>query len=208
MKTFLRRSVALAALGLLPASGRAEWVDYAQADVSSSATTVVIVGAVGTGDDANPAPIVSASYTRWSSGEAGGAGFVYRWALPLQTQHWLLGAGVGVNANRSWAPADVESESALAVWLQSEWFGPVPGGTYYALARASSYRETWLATAQFSPSDLPVSAEWTRYHEHGYQATSVGLRVATGIARWFVRLGVTRGNGETGPYVGVVYNGF
>jgi hypothetical protein len=53
-----------------------------------------------------------------------------------------------------------------------------------------------------------LSAEWTRYHEHGYQATSIGVRVATGMARWFVRLGVTSGNGERSPYVGVVYNGF
>jgi hypothetical protein len=204
----LRRSVTLAALAILPAAARAEWIDYAQADISSSATTIVLVGTVGTGDDAKPAPTVSASYTRWSTGEAGGAGIVYRWALPLETQHWLLGAGAGVNANRSWAPADDEHDSALALWLQSEWFGPAPGGSYYALARASSYRETWLATAQYAPTGLPVSAEWTRYHERGYQATNIGVRVATGLARWFVRLGVTRGNGETSPYVGVVYNGF
>jgi len=208
MQSLLRPSVALATLAILAATARADAIDYAQADVSSSATTIVLVGALGTGDDARPAPIVSASYTRWSSGEAGGAGFVYRWALPLETQHWLLGAGVGLNANRSWAPADEERDSALAVWLQSEWFGPVPGGSYYALARASSYRETWLATAQYAPTDLPLSAEWTRYHEHGYQATSIGVRVATGLTRWFVRVGVTRGNGETSPYLGVVYNAF
>jgi hypothetical protein len=208
MPLSLRRSLALAALAMLPAAARADWVDYAQADTSASATTLVVAGALGTGSDARPAPIVSASYTRWSSGDAAGAGFVYRWALPLETQHWLLGAGGGVNANRSWAPADDARDSALALWLQSEWFGPVAGGSYYALARASSYRETWFATAQFAPTDLPVSAEWTRYHERGYQATSLGLRVATGVARWFVRLGVTRGNGETSPYLGIVYNGF
>jgi hypothetical protein len=208
MQSLLRQSVALVTLAILAATARADAIDYAQADVSSSATTIVLVGAVGTGEDARPAPIVSASYTRWDSGEAGGAGFVYRWALPLETQHWLIGAGVGVNANRSWAPADEESDSALALWLQSEWFGPAPGGSYYALARASSYRETWLATAQYAPAGLPISAEWTRYHERGYQATSIGVRVATGLARWFVRVGVTRGNGETSPYLGVVYNAF
>jgi len=208
MNAQLRRPAALMALAMLPAAGNAQWLDYAQADISSSATTIVLVRAVGTGEDARPAPIVSGSYTRWSTGEAGGAGFVYRWALPLESQHWLLGAGVGVNANRGWAPAAEVRDSALALWLQSEWFGPVPGGSYYVLTRASSYRETWLATAQFSPADLPVSAEWTRYHEHGYQATSIGVRVATGVARWFVRLGVTSGNGETSPYLGVVYNGF
>jgi hypothetical protein len=208
MNASVLRRITLATLAILPATGRAEWIDYAQADVSASATTIVLVGAVGKGDDARPAPLVSVSYTRWSSGEAGGAGIVYRWALPLEAQHWLLGAGAGVNANRNWAPADEEHDSALALWLQSEWFGPAAGGSYYALARASSYRDTWLATAQYMPSALPVSAEWTRYHEHGYQATSIGVRVATGLAQWFVRLGVTRGNGETSPYVGVVYNGF
>jgi hypothetical protein len=203
-----RRWLAIAALALLPAVGHAEWVDFAQIDVSPSATTLVLVSAVGTSEPARPAPIVSATYTRWSTGEAAGVGFVYRWALPLQTQNWLLGAGLGVNANRSWAPADVQNDSALAAWGQSEWFGPLAGGSYYALAQVSSYRSTWLATAQYQFANQLVSVEWTRYHERGYQATSVGFRFATGVPRWFVRLGVNRGNGETGPYIGLVYNAF
>jgi hypothetical protein len=166
------------------------------------------VTAVGKGDAERPPPIVSATYSRWSSGEAAGAGYVYRWALPLETQHWLVGVGVGVNANRSWPPSDTLNDSAITARVQSEWFGPVPGGSYYALAQASSYRKTWLVTAQYTLADQPLSFEATRYQERGYESTGIGLRIATSVPRWFVRLGVSRGNGETGPYVGIVYNGF
>jgi hypothetical protein len=204
-----RTSAALGAALLMSLPGaRAEWIDFAQLDVSPSATTVVLVSALGAADAARPAPVLSATYTRWSTGEAAGAGLVYRWALPLQTQHWLVGAGVGANANRSWAPGDAQNDAALAAWAQSEWFGSLAGGSYYALAQISSYRGTWLATAQYQFAAQPVAVEWTRYHERGYQSTSVGFRFATGVPRWFVRLGLSRGNGETGPYVGLVYNAF
>ena len=201
-------AVAVVAPVLLPSAANAQWLDYAQLDVAASATTVVLVTAVGKGDAEHPPPIVSATYTRWSSGEAAGAGYVYRWALPLQTQQWLVGVGVGVNANRSWPPSDTLNDSAITARAQSEWFGPAPGGSYYALAQVSSYRKTWLFTAQYTLADQPLSFEWTQYHERGYQSTGVGLRIATSVPRWFVRLGVSRGNDETGPYVGIVYNGF
>ena len=51
-------------------------------------------------------------------------------------------------------------------------------------------------------------AEWTRYHERGYQSTSVGARISIGVPHWFVRVGTTRANSEYRPYVGITYNGF
>ena len=62
-------------------------------------------------------------------------------------------------------------------------------------------RSTARPTCPCPPSGRATTSTATR-------PTSIGVRVATGVARWFVRLGVTRGNGETSPYVGVVYNGF
>ena len=196
------------ALAILPCAGRAEWIDYAQAETSASATTFVLVSAVGASDAARPAPLVSATYARWSTGEAGGAGYTQRWTVAGDTHRWLIGAGVGANIFRSRAAGDEQHESALSARLQSEWSGPAPGGAYYALAQASSFRGSWLATAQYTPSGLPLAVEWTRYHERNYQATSVGVRIATGAARWFVRVGVTHAEGESRPYVGVAYNAF
>ena len=64
---------------MLAPAAHAAWIDYAQADTSASATTVVLVSAVGTSAPAEPGGIVTAGYTRWDTGEAGGVGYVYRW---------------------------------------------------------------------------------------------------------------------------------
>ena len=204
----LRRALAVAALASLACAAHAAAIDYAQVDTSQSATTVVLVSAVGADDPARPAPLVSATFTRWSSGEAAGIGYVQRWAAADETHRWLLGAGVGANTFRSRDPADERRDSALSARLQSEWSGPAPGGSYYVLAQASSFRGSWLATGQYSPAALPVALDWTRYHERGYQATSIGLRISIGVPRWFVRLGATRAEGESRPYVGLAYNAF
>lgn len=208
MNALTQRLVTLVVLALLPAAGHAEWVDYAQAETTSSATTFVLVRAVGATDGATPAALVSTTYARWKTGEAASIGYVWRRVLASQDQRWLVGAGLGANTFHSRATGDEQHDSAVSARLQSEWFGPVAGGSYYALAQASSFRGSWLATAQYSPSSLPVSAEWTRYHERNYQATSLGVRVATGVPRWFVRGGVTRAQGESRPYIGIAYNGF
>jgi hypothetical protein len=197
----------MAALAILPTAAHAGWIDYAQADTSSSATTVVLVGAVGATDTPRPAPLVSATYTRWSTGAAGGIGYVQRWAVGGDTHHWVIGAGAGANAFHSRDASD-ENKAALSARAQSEWFGPAPGGSYYALAQASSFRRSWLAAAQYSPAGAPVALEWARYHERGYQASSAGLRIATGVPRWYVRLGATHANAETRGYLGIAYNGF
>ena len=64
MNLFTLRRLALTALACLPVAVHAGVVDYAQVDTSSSATTAVVVGAVGSGDAAQPAPLVSATFAR------------------------------------------------------------------------------------------------------------------------------------------------
>ncbi len=66
----LTRPLALALLAGVPLAAHAEWVDYAQADTSSAATTFVVVSAVGADSATRPAPIVSANFVRWHTGEA------------------------------------------------------------------------------------------------------------------------------------------
>ena len=204
----LTRHVALALLAGLPLAAHADWIDYASADTSSAATTLVVVGAVGDSTATRPAPIVSATYVRWHTGEAASLGYVYRWSLTGDPHQWLVGAGVGINAFHNRDGGGDPSRTRPSARLQSEWLGPAPGGNYYALVQASSFHSSWLAAAQYAPSALPVAAEWTRYHERGYQATSLGARISTGVPHWFVRVGATRANDEVRPDIGVAYNGF
>jgi len=204
----LRPLAAAAALALLPAAAMAQVVDFAQIDTSSDASTLVLVRALPRSTTAAPAPLLSATATRWSSGEAVAIGYVYRWTLVEGAQQWVLGAGAGANTFRSRAEGDASHESALSARVQLEGSGPAPGGSYYALAQASSFRSAWFGLLQYSPSGWPLTIEWSRYHEATYQATGVGLRVAIGVPNWFVRVGATRADGRTRPFVGVVYNGF
>ena len=202
------RCLALAVLACLPAASRADWIDYAQVDTSSSATTFVVVGAVGAGDAARPAPLVSATFARWHTGEAASVGYTYRLSLTGDPHRWIVGVGAGANSFHNRASGGDPSDAALSARVQSEWLGPAPGGNYYALAQASSFRGSWLAAAQYGLAALPIAAEVTRYHERGYQATSVGARISIGVPRWFVRVGGTRAEGETRPYIGIAYNAF
>jgi hypothetical protein len=201
------RAPALAALALLGAAN-AHAIEYAQLDTSSSATTVVLVHALGPSSADAPAALLSASYVRWSTGDATAAGYTYRWALAGSTHQWIVGAGAGINDFHSRSDADAGHDTRPSARLQSEWQGPAPGGTYYALAQASSFRGSWLATAQYAPSAVPVALEWSRYHERGYQATNVGVRIALGSPRWFLRVGNNHAEGESRPYIGIAYNGF
>ena len=208
MHTHFIRPFALALLAGLPLAAHADWVDYAQADTSSAATTFVIVGAVGASDATRPAPLVSATYARWDTGSATGLGYTYRWSLTGDPHRWIVGAGVGANSFHNRSSGGDPSKMAPSARVQSEWLGPAPGGNYYALAQASSFRGSWLGAAQYSPSALPVAAEWTRYHERSYQSTSLGVRISIGVPRWFVRVGATHANAETRPYIGIAYNAF
>jgi hypothetical protein len=205
--TLIRR-LALAGLMSTAPTAQAVGIDYAQADTASNATNGVVVSALGPTDTATPPPLVSATYARWSSGEAASIGYVYRWALPGEDHRWFVGAGFGANTFRNRASSTDHDDAALSARLQSEWLGPAPGGNYYGLIQAASFRSTWLATAQYAPSGLPVSPEWTRYHERGYQSTSLGLRISLGVPRWFLRVGMIRAEGESRPYVGIAYNAF
>jgi len=204
----LTRPLALALFASLPLAAHADWIDYAQAETSSAATGFVIVSAVGADSATQPAPIVSANFVRWHTGEAGSLGYVYRWSLTSDPHRWLVGAGAGINSFHNRGSGGDPSETRPSARLQSEWLGPAPAGNYYALAQASTFHSSWLLAAQYAPSALPVAAEWTRYHERGYQATSVGARISLGVPRWFVRVGTTRANGEYTPYIGIAYNGF
>jgi len=202
------RPLALAALTSAASIAQAVGIDYAQADTSSTATTAVVVSALSPTNAATPSPLVSASYARWHSGEAAGIGYTYRWALSNQPQAWVVGAGVGANSFRNRSSSNEDDEAAVSARAQSEWFGPAPGGSYYALVQAASFRRTWLATAQYAPVGVPIAPEWTRYHERDYQATTFGVRISTGLPRWFLRIGVTRAEGVSRPYIGVAYNAF
>ncbi len=200
-------ALALAAAALCAASS-AQAIEYAQLDTSSSATTAVLVHALGASSPDTPAPLVSATYARWDTGDATAAGIVYRWSVGGDTHHWVVGAGAGINDFHDRADPAARHDTRSSARVQSEWYGPAPGGTYYVLAQASSFRGSWLATAQYAPSGLPVAVEWSRYHERGYQATNLGLRFALGSPRWFLRAGNTRADGESRPYIGIAYNGF
>ena len=198
---------ALAAAALLGATN-ARAIDYAQLDTSSSATTVVLVHALGDSTAERPAPLLSATYARWSSGSATGFGYTYRWAVAGDAHRWVVGAGVGLNDFRSRSDTNPEHETRPSARAQSEWQGPVAGGNYYVLLQASSFRGSWLATGQYAPANLPVALELSRYHERDYQATNIGLRIAIGVPKWYVRVGNTRADGESRPYIGIAYNGF
>ena len=208
MHALLTRPFAFALLAGAPLAAHADWIDYASADTSSAATTVVLVSAVGTNTETRPAPIVSATFVRWHTGEAASLGYVYRWSLTGDPHRWLVGAGAGINSFHNRDSGGDPSETKPSARLQSEWLGPAPGGNYYALAQASTFRSSWLLAAQYAPSALPVAAEWTRYHERGYQSTSIGARISLGVPHWFVRVGTTRANSEYRPYIGITYNGF
>lgn len=205
----LFRSLAVSAALAAPLSAAlAQVVDFAQLDASSDSSTLVLVRALPRNETAAPAPLLSAVATRWSSGEAGALAYVYRWTLVEGAQQWIVGAGAGANWYRSRAEGNASNESALAARVQVEGAGPAPGGSYYALAQASTFRGSWFGLLQYSPSALPVALEWSRYHEDTYQATTVGARVSIGVPNWFVRVGATRADGRTRPFIGVVYNGF
>lgn len=204
-----RAAAVMAAAAAVPTVAAAQWLDFAQADASSETSTLVLVKALPPRPASVPAPLLSATYARWASGEALSVGYMHRWALVDGPRHrWLVGAGVGANAFRSRAGSDEQRESGLSARAQSEWSGPAPGGSYYALAQASSFRGAWFATLQYAPSRLPVAFELSGYREASYRASTAGLRIALGVDHWFVRLGATRTGGKSVPFVGLTYNGF
>ena len=199
---------ALVAATLLLAAAHAHAIEYAQIDTSESATTAVLVHALGSSTAEKPAALLSATYAGWDTGHAAAAGYTYRWNIGGNAHQWTVGLGAGVNEFRSRDAANPQHVTRLSARAQSEWYGPTIGGDYYVLLQGSSFRGSWLAAAQYAPSGWPIAAELSRYHERGYQATNAGVRIALGSSKWFLRLGNNRSEGKSQPYIGLAYNGF
>lgn len=199
---------ALAAASLLLAAVQVHAIEYAQIDTSSSATTAVLVHALGSSTAESPAALLSATYARWDTGHAAAAGYTYRWNVTGGAHQWIVGLGAGVNEFRSRDPGNPQHVTRLSARAQSEWSGPTVGGDYYVLLQGSSFRGSWLAAAQYAPTGWPVAVELSRYHERGYQATNAGVRIALGASKWFLRVGNNRSEGDSQPYIGLAYNGF
>lgn len=205
MRKFVLQILALAAA--LPMAAQAAPVDFFQLDAGEDTATVVLVKALRFSAD-NPAPpLLTAVYTDFSTGRTGTLAYTHRWSLARGTHGFVVGLGAGANTYRSdEVPGD--DESGLSLRGQAEAFGPAPAGSYYALVQASTFRDAWLALIQYQPTGLPVALEMYRQDQEGYQATTTALRIATGIERWFFRVGAVRTSGEYRPFVGVTFNGF
>lgn len=197
------------ALGTLPAPAWAQHLlDFAQLDGSSSSTTLVLVRALGDTRGAEPAPLLSASATRWGNGSALALGAVVRWALPAPAGHALaLGAGAGLNHYESRAAGDGSSDSGASLRGQLEANGPVPGGRYFVLLQASSFRSGWFLSGQYSLGDSPLALELSRYGERSYHASTLALRWAVG-GGWSLRGGAVRDDDGSRGFIGIGYNGF
>ncbi len=183
-------------------------LDYAQLDGSSASWTAVAVRALGDPRAADPAPLLSASYTRWADGQAGGLGAVIRFGLPIGAHAASVGVGLGVNGYRADGGGRVDDETGVSARVQAESYGPAPGGHYYVLAQGSTFRNGWLASAQYDPARWPLAFELTRSGERGYRATTAALRVALGGSGWWLRLGAINDDSGQRGFVGVAYNGF
>lgn len=191
-----------------PVLSMAQIVDFAQIDASSNASTLVLVRELPRTGTAEPAPLLSLTAARWDTGEAAAIGYVYRWRLIDGPHQWLAGAGAGVNTFHSRADGDRKNRTDVSARVQTELSGPAPGGSYYALAQASSFRNSWFAAVQYAPTRLPVSVELSSYNEATYRSVSTALRISIGVPHWFVRVGATRADGDTVPFIGITYNGF
>lgn len=199
----------LAALALAAPAHAERLLDFAQFDASSASRTLVLVRALGDVQAAEPAPIASATYTAWSDGSAGALGVVQRWPVAAAGGHALtLGAGAGVNDYASHAPGNAEHRSGASLRAQAEADGPAPGGRYYALAQASSFRGGWFASGQYTLAGAAAGVELSRYGEDGYHATTAALRIGLGVAGWSLRLGAVHDDDGRRGFVGIAYNGF
>ncbi len=208
MNLVFLRSLAVIVITAAPALSMAQLVDFAQIDTSSNASTLVLVRELPRTGTAEPAPVLSVTAARWDSGEAAAIGYVYRWKLTEGPHQWLVGTGAGANTFRSRAEGDRKSRSDVSARAQTELSGPAPGGAYYALAQASSFRSSWFAAVQYMPTGLPVAFEVSSYNEATYHSVSTALRISIGVPRWFIRVGATRADSDTVPFVGITYNGF
>jgi hypothetical protein len=182
-------------------------IDFLQLDGGKDTATVVVVKALRFSAD-NPAPpLLSAVYSYFSTGDTGAIAYTHRWSVTPGPHGLVLGLGAAGNSYRN-KDRPEEDETGVSLRGQAEAFGPAPGGTYYALVQASTFRSAWLGLIQYSPSGLPVGIEMYRQYQEGYQATTTALRFNTGIDNWLVRVGVVRTSEEYRPFVGVTFNAF
>jgi len=199
--------VAAAVTAAVPSLASAQWLDYAQIEASADNASLVLVRALRDGALTTVPALLSATAARWNDGETVAIGITPRWSLVGGEHQWLVGVGVGANYYRSRGGADLDEEAALSARVQTEFIGPAPHGSYFALIQASSFRGGAYAGAQYSLQHQPVAIEASYYRETTYHAYNLGLRFALPVERWFLRLGATRDD-STRAYIGVAYNGF
>lgn len=203
----IHRSTAALATALLPLLASAQWLDFASVEGSANNTSLVLVKALRDGEITAVPALVSATAARWEDGQTVAIGLTPRWALADGEHQWLVGVGVGANHYRSRGGATLDEASALSARAQTELIGPAPGGAYYMLLQASSFRGGAFAAAQYSLQSTPLAFETSYYRETSYHAYNLGLRLALPIERWFVRVGATHDE-RTRAYIGLAYNGF
>jgi hypothetical protein len=209
-RTLNEAAAAAAAVATLAvaAPASAAPIDFFQFDAGRDTATVVLVKALRYSAE-NPAPpLLTAVYTDFSTGQTGSVGYTHRWAVSPAGPHGLvLGLGAAASTYRN-EERPSEDETKAALRGQAEAYGPAPGGGYYALLQASTFRSAWLGLLQYSPAGWPVGIEVMRQYQEGYQATTTALRFNPGIDRWYLRAGVVRTSEEYRPFVGITFNAF
>jgi len=201
------------ALLAAPAAHAGPWLDFAQFEASSSSSTLVLVHALPAADPDVPAPLLSATATRWTDGQAVAIGAVRRWTLTAQGSHAArLGLGVGLDHYRSRAVGDDTRRTGASLRAQAEVDGSLSSGTpevrYYTLAQASSFREGWFLSGQVSMPGAGAGLELSRYGDRGYHATTATLRLPLGAPGWSLRLGAVRDSDGRRVVLGLGWNGF
>jgi hypothetical protein len=198
-----------AASALLPAA-HAAGLDFAQFEASSSSSTVVLLKALAPGSAEAPAPLVSATGTRWSDGQSVAAGAAYRWTLAIGGGHALrAGIGAGIDHFRSRAEGDSPEKTGASLRAQAEADGALGSAArYYLLAQATTFRDGWFATAQVGLNDAGAGLELSRYGDVDYHSTTAVLRLPLGAAGWTLRLGAVQDKDGRRALFGVGYNGF
>ena len=199
-------ALTLAAI-FIPSAASAQIVDFAQFDISKDTRTLAIVKAL---KDQNPQPdpLLSANYTRWTTGTSSSLGYMHRWALTSGGQHnWAVGAGVGLNRFEGRSGRD--DESGLSLRGQTELSGPAPGGSYFALLQLSTFRSSSFALAQYNIRDSRLGFDVSRYQEKDVKQWTMAVRVALDDRRrWFFRAGVVDSKTDLQPFVGLAFNAF
>jgi hypothetical protein len=206
--------LALATVLLLARSVQASpWLDFTQFEASSSSSTLVLVRALPVADADRPAPLLSATATRWTDGQAVALGVTQRRTLASGGGHAArLGLGVGVDHFRSRAE-DVETRrTGASLRAQAEVDGPLWGGPqaarYYLLAQGNSFRGGWFVTGQVSFPNAGAGLELSRYGDQSYHATTATIRLPLGAPGWSLRLGAVRDSNGQRAVIGVGWNGF